>query len=188
MDELQTLAPCGHPKSEAWDGCDTCASNFIDRRGGHPLGRHHLLGVGAGLAVDLRDDGRVIVYMLNADIVAGDSGGVSNAWVTHDDRVALEPDVELAAPTHALRPDLTAQELADFCEVMSELATSMRPVVDELLNSGTTAKQVVGAFEWWLDQRGTKPQARHTFWSTFRLLTKAMAVRLGREIDEEDAS
>lgn len=132
-DTKPSLAPCGHPKSQYWEGCDRCAADFVDRRGGHPLGRHQLLGVGIGLAFDLHDDGRVIAYMLHADTVAGDSGGWWSAWITHDEWISQSADVEIAAPVLYMLPGQTAEELANFCELVSGLATALRPVVSRAI-------------------------------------------------------
>lgn len=175
-DEQPILAPCGHPRSENWDGCDWCAADFVDRRGGHPLGRHQLLGLTAGLALDLRDDGRVIAYMLHADTVAGDSGGWRDAWITHDEWLSQAPDVEITAPAHYLPPEQTAEELADFCELVSGLATTLRPVVERAIELDALS-ELYDELGVWVEKRQMKRQARRLVFAVAQVLLVALTMR-----------
>ncbi|MCM3614605.1 hypothetical protein M3672_09165 [Microbacterium enclense] len=102
-------------------------ADFLERRG-HELGRAGLVGVNAGLAFDISEGGRVTAYMLHADVVAFDSGGFFDAWVASDDQVAVAPRVVITEPT--FRVAMPTQELADFCELVSEWATTLLPLVE----------------------------------------------------------
>lgn len=179
-DEQSILAPCGHPRSENWDGCDRCAADFVDRRGGHVLGRHQLLGVAAGLAFDLRDDGQVVAYMLHADTVAGDSGGWRDAWITHEEWLSQAPDVEIAEPAHYLLPGQTAEELADFCQLVSDVATSLRPVVERAieLDAPDELYEELGV---WVEMHQMKPQGRRLVFDIIRALVVALTRREEQE-------
>lgn len=184
MNNDQNLAPCGHLKSDTWDGCDVCASDFRDRRGGHPLGRHHLLGLAAGLAFDFHDDGRVVAYMLHADTVVGDSGGWWGAWVTNDEWLSQAPDVQVAEPVHYLLPGQTAEELADFCGYVSDLATAFRPLVQHAIDSDEPEGFLAG-FVTWLDQRGTKPNIKRLALLVVHFLALALVRREMHQLEEE---
>lgn len=121
---LPPEADCEHGV-DSWTLCGDCLANITDDNG--VLGRVDLIGMSAGLALDIRD-GQVTAYMLHAWTAVFGSGGVSYAWVTADEAVTTEPDVVLAEPTFPVA--MPTQELADFCELVSEWATILLPLVE----------------------------------------------------------
>lgn len=174
MSTSNELAPCGHARSEAWDGCDYCASDFVDRRGGHPVGRYRLIGMNVGLAVDLRIEGRVTVAMLQADAVVSDSTGVWDAWMDGDGPFSeSDATFRLIEPVHFLPPDTLPAEVAEVCEWASAVATAVRPMVESSIDGGSSPEEVVVAIGWWLDRERAGPVARRLVWTSVRLLILA---------------
>lgn len=159
---------------DAWTLCDTCLTEMLDGNG--MLGRFSLVGVGAGLAVDFRQDGRVVVYMLNADTAVFGEGGVADAWVTHDDHYTNAPHVVLAEPTVHPVP-IGSEEVARFCEILSDLATALLPVIREGLDSEVDPEVWCDGFYRWVDGLGLKLRTQILVSRVASMLTRAIMQR-----------
>ncbi|WP_144882533.1 hypothetical protein [Microbacterium paraoxydans] len=164
---------CAHG-TDAWTLCEPCLAEIID--GNAVLGRFDLMDISGGLAVDLHDDGEVAIYMLHAFNVAYGGGGVSYAWVTHDERLTTEPDVVIARPTDPVV--IATQEIADFCELASGLATALRPVV-ESATARDDADAFVEGIDEWLHRHGAKSRTRRFVLWVLLMLVLAMMNRDG---------
>ncbi|WP_168627363.1 hypothetical protein [Cryobacterium sp. BB307] len=156
---------------DAWTLCDTCLADMLD--GNAVLGRFTLVGIAAGLAVDIRSDGRVVVYMLNADLAAFGGGGLSDAWVTHDDECTGMPDVVLDDPTEPVV--IAAEEIARTCQVVSDLATALLPFVEFAFASGADGAEVIAELVGWMERLELKPGTQRMFWGALRVVTRAVA-------------
>lgn len=176
------MTTCPHHIDSSYDLCERCLSAVAE--GDALLGRFQLVDPGAGLAVDLKD-GRVTVYMVNAGTVVSGGGGVADGWVTFDEQSTNAPDVELHPPVGLNELEVSTRDLADLCEQVSELATAILPVLQGLVERGSTSLEIVQVFAWWLDERDTKPYARRVFWATVKVL---IAAALAYEDHKEDES
>lgn len=166
---------CAHG-TDAWTLCEPCLAEIIDDNA--VLGRFDLMDVSGGLAVDLHDDGEVTIYMLHAFNVAFGSGGVSDAWVTHDEQLTTEPDVVVAEAAEQV--GMATQEVADFCELASGLATALRPVVTRAVELDAP-EALYGELVAWLEQHGAKPQTRRFVIRVTQLLAFALMKREDEE-------
>ncbi|MFJ2534944.1 hypothetical protein [Microbacterium maritypicum] len=166
---------CAHG-TDAWTLCEPCLAEIIDDNA--VLGRFDLMDISGGLAVDLHDDGEVTVYMLHAFNVAYGDGGVSYAWVTHEERLTTEPDVVITEPTAPVA--MATQEIADFCELASGLATALRPVVERAIELDAPEALYVelGA---WLERFGAGPPTWRFVIRVVQLITFALMKREDRE-------
>ncbi|MFB7884981.1 hypothetical protein [Microbacterium sp. NPDC056057] len=172
---------CPHGLDSSYDFCEPCLAALAE--GDAVLGRFQLVGPGAGLAVDFKD-GRVTVYMVNADTVVSGGGGMADGWVTFDEQATSAPDVELHPPVDPSElGDASPRDLADLCEHVSEFATEILPFLESEIDRGTSAEEILRGFVWWLDQRGTKPLARRVFWAAVQVLIAA-ALAYGHQEEE----
>lgn len=174
------IAPCGHAISPFWDGCDYCASDFVDRRDGYPLGRYSLYGARVGLAVDFSDEGRVLVYMLHADTFASDSSGVWSVWVDSGVGITSTPDVILVDAATPLPPGATAEDYAHLCEFVSEISTALLSFIWESFEAegGFDSDASLRKLEEMLLDSGASPRVVQLFWMAFDLLMIAMRQRI----------
>ncbi len=162
---------CAHG-TDAWTLCERCLAEIIDDNAA--LGRFDLMDVSAGLAMDFLDDGRVIIYMLHAFNVSYGGGGVSYAWITHDDQLTTRPDVMIAEPSEPVT--MAAQEVADFCEIASALAAVLLPLLERAIDEADSDAFVDRLVDY-LDRRGAKPQFRRFVLRVAHLLTVALMLR-----------
>lgn len=163
-------APCGHEVSTSSPHCDWCVADFLERRG-HHIGRAGLTGVSAGLAFDVSADGRVTAYMLHADVVAFDSGGFFDSWMASDEQVAVAPHVVVAEPTFPVA--MPTQELADFCELVSEWATLLLPSVDWAIKHDQPQALYLELASW-LDAQRIGPNGARFVLHVVHLLARAL--------------
>ena len=171
-------APCGHEVSTTSPRCDWCVAEFLERRG-HEVGQAGLTGVKAGLAFDICEDGRVTAYMLHADVVAFDSGGFFDAWVSSDEQVEGAPHIVLTEPTFPVA--IPTQELADFCELVSEWATTLLPLVEWSVDN-VEPEAFCMELASWAEERGVGLNGMGFLFEVVSLLVRA----LGR-LDVEEA-
>ncbi|MDQ7877307.1 hypothetical protein Q9R08_04885 [Microbacterium sp. QXD-8] len=171
---------CPHGIDSSYDLCEQCLASVAD--GDAVLGRFGLVGPGAGLAVDLKN-GRVTVYMVQADTVVSGGGGIADGWVTFDEQATNAPDVELHPPVEL--EGASTRDLADLCEVVSELATSLLPMLEELVDSDATSDEIVGALAAWVNGMEIKPLTRRILWSTLKVLAAAVLAYMEREDEDE---
>lgn len=175
MPEYQPALPpeddCEHGR-DAWTLCEDCLAVILN--GNAVLGRFDLTGVGAGLALDIGADGKVTVYMLNADTAAFGGGGMVDAWVTHDGQYTGAPDVVLAAPT--LPVDISAQEVADLCAVASDIATALLPVMNQALDSDVDLAEWSEWYFAWVSARARNLSTELLVLQVGRMLLRALAV------------
>lgn len=162
---------CPHG-TDAWALCECCLAEIIDDNA--VLGRFDLMDVSAGLAMDFLEDRRVVIYMLHAFNVSYGGGGVSYAWVTHEEHLTTQPDVMIAEPREPVT--MAAQEIADFCEIASALATALLPLLERGIDEADSDAFVVGLVDY-LDRRGAKPQSRRLVLRVAHLLTVALMRR-----------
>lgn len=174
---LPSEGDCPHGAG-AWTLCEHCLADILDDNA--VLGPFDLMDVNAGLAVDLHDDGRVVIYMLHAFNVAYGGGGVSYAWVTHDEQMTTEPDVVIAEPTDPV--NMATQEIAAFCEIASGLATALRPVVARAVELDTP-EALYAELMRWLMERGAKTQAQRFVLRVAQTLALALIKREGQEVE-----
>lgn len=166
---------CAHGV-DAWTICEDCLSDLLDRG---VLGRFDLIGLGGGVAVDIDDDGRVVVYMLTADTVVYGGGGAAFAWVSFDGRLTTEPDAVLARLGEPVR--VATEQVADFCGAVSDLATALLPVLNHAVETDTAPEAFAAWLDTWMDLRGTKPHTRRLVYQVVRLLSLAVAAMVDRE-------
>lgn len=178
--EYQPLLPpegdCPHG-ADAWTLCEPCLAEILDDNA--ILGKFDLMGVSAGLAVDLHEDGEVTIYTLHALNVAYGSGGVSYAWVTHDEWLTTEPHVVIAEATEPVT--MAAQEAADFCEIASGLASALRPVVARAVELDAPEALFTELVRW-LAERGAKARAQRLVLHVAQMLALALIERESQEV------
>ena len=162
--------------TDAWTLCERCLADILDDNA--VLGRFDLMDISGGLAVDLHDDGEVTIYMLHAYNVAYGGGGLSFAWVTHDERLTTEPDVVIAEPNEPVA--MATQEIAAFCEIASGLASALRPVVERAIDLDAPEALYVGLGDW-LERLEAGQQTWRFVIRIVQILTLALMKREDRE-------
>ena len=154
---------------DAWTLCGDCLDDLTEDRG--ILGGADLVGMTAGLALDLYEDGQVTAYILRADVVAYDSGGFSDAWVTSGEQVQVAPHVVLVHPVEPVTAP--TEEIARFCELVSEWATLLLPAVD-LATEQDDPEGLIFELASWLTARNIGPQGTRLVFHVVRLLGQAL--------------
>jgi hypothetical protein len=162
---------CPHG-ADTWTLCERCLAEIVDDNA--VLGRFDLTDISAGLAVDFLDDGRVVVYMLHAFNLSYGGGGVSYAWVTHEEHLTTQPDVVIAEPSGPVT--VAAQEIADFCEIASVLATALLPLLERAIDEADFDAFVDGLVDR-LDRQTASAQTRRFVLRVALLLTVASVRR-----------
>ncbi|WP_341998578.1 hypothetical protein MRBLWH7_000345 [Microbacterium sp. LWH7-1.2] len=163
---------CAHGR-DAWTLCEDCLALILNRNA--VLGRFDLIGLAAGLALDIDEDEQVTVYMLNAETAVYGDGGMSDAWVTHGDQYTGKPDVVLAEPTAPV--NIATQEVAEFCAVVSDLATALLPVVKRAVDSEVDLAEWFEGFSAWISARALKTSTELLVMQVGRVLLRALAVK-----------
>ncbi|WP_353665042.1 hypothetical protein [Microbacterium sp. che218] len=113
-------------------------------------------------------------YMLRADVVAFDSGGLFDAWVASEQQVVGTPHVVVAQPTFPVA--VPARDVTEFCGLVSEWATLLLPVVEWAIKH-VELEGLSLELASWADSHGVSPNGVSFIVRVASLLAQAL-VRL----------